>query len=1051
MISGAVYDRLKDFLVPAEPAPKVGELAVERGWISRRRLEECLLGLECLRAEGQAVDLSELLVRWGHITPAQRAELLEGLEPQPPTLEFPREGFRIAKYRVEREIGRGGMGVVYRAEDTELKRTVALKVVTDEDGRHRGTARLHREAEIVAQLNHPNIVAVHDVGVWDRGSGDRMHYIAMDLVEGRTLSKVLAEGRIPRRRRLEMMEEIAQAVAYAHQKGVVHRDLKPSNVLVDAQGKVYLTDFGLAAAKQFEIRLTKSQELVGTPAYMSPEQVEGRVREIDARTDVYALGVMLYEILTGRLPFENRTPSRLFARIAKDAPLAPSKIARSVERNTEIICLKAMEKDRGRRYANALELAEDLGRHLRGEPILAQPLSWTRRWRTRVARRKGWIGAFVAAGILGALLFAGLHEAQRTKGTRRLKDREAEKSDRKRRVAESQKLFLEKTVPPLYQLIERHRGDCYSPYKEAEEVSKKHLREALVDFEREGADPDILACADFWAIRGAGWNALGESVSAETYLLRAQSLAPEHALAALELVLIDLSRAGFLRFDEEGSLTLDSNRVKAVRARIRSNIPRAKAGRIGGFISEDLFRVYESWAEGKKAETLALCDEGLKTHGPIWGTEGFLRVKALLVEGREGIDLLTQAIKIRPRSVSDLYLRGRLRSLSKLDYLEAIDDFTEALRIDPNHGLAWGERGKTRYRIGDYPGANADCTEALRFDVKKAVVYNNRGSARKALGDIDGAIADFTKAIELDGKYESPLFNRAGALLNQGKIDEAIRDYEAALRIKPDDCTTRAWYAYALLSKMDYAGAVREYTEAFRLGFNLSASWHNRGVAKSNLNDSLGAIQDFTRALELSPRDALAHRARSRERWRVGDLRGALEDHWRSVVFDRQLAMMLAKRASELRKRGDFGGAVRTMTTAISLQPEHALLWSLRGVYSDLAKDYQAAISDLSQATRLSPYDADFWDNLSVARFHNCNHLEAVEAASKAIRLRPQNPDYWSQRGRSHYANANFKDALFDLRRALEIAPRDWPQRDSVEELAAKAEKHLRAPRATGK
>ncbi|MBI2901433.1 MAG: serine/threonine protein kinase, partial [Planctomycetes bacterium] len=253
--------------------------------------------------------------------------------------EPPPEGMWLGKYLLKREVARGGMGIVFEAEDPKLKRRVAVKVLKETEAGAEEVARLHREAAIAAQLRHPNIVPIHEVGMV-RDDADRCtHYIAMDFVDGRTFAAVVRDPAVARGERLRMLEDVARAVAFAHSKGVVHRDLKPENVLVDTTGRVALTDFGLARSESFQTRLTASFTVMGTPAYMAPEQVKGLLPEVDARTDVYALGVMLYEALVGKPPFQADVPATLYDHILHREPARPTELDPSIERDVEVVCL----------------------------------------------------------------------------------------------------------------------------------------------------------------------------------------------------------------------------------------------------------------------------------------------------------------------------------------------------------------------------------------------------------------------------------------------------------------------------------------------------------------------------------------------------------------------------------------------------------------------------------------------------------------------------------------------------------------------------------------
>ncbi len=279
------------------------------------------------------------------------------------------------RYERAEELGRGGMAVVYRAFDRELNRTVALKVLRDDFDPHISSVqRFRREAEVAAKLTHPALVPVYDVGE----SGGRP-YIVMELVEGEPLDRHLELRRPSLERRLWMLERIARGVAYAHQHGIVHRDLKPQNILVTADGDPKIADFGLAHLVDTDVALTRSGSTLGTPLYMAPEQIHGRAHEITPRTDVYALGAILYEMITGRAPHLGKTPMEVFAKITESDPRAPRLLDATISPDLETICLKALEKEPARRYPTAQEFADDLTRYLQDQSITARPPGPARR------------------------------------------------------------------------------------------------------------------------------------------------------------------------------------------------------------------------------------------------------------------------------------------------------------------------------------------------------------------------------------------------------------------------------------------------------------------------------------------------------------------------------------------------------------------------------------------------------------------------------------------------------------------------------------------------
>lgn len=295
---------------------------------------------------------------------------------------------RIGPYEVERELGRGGMGAVFLARDPRVGRRVAIKLVTNPDVAV-GLRRFHTEAQATARLRHPAIVTVHELGE----HGGRP-YLVLDPVEGGSLKERLARGPLPPREAAELAHVLAGALAHAHAQGVLHRDLKPANVLLTSSGAPVLSDFGLARdLSDTRERLTRTGELLGTPAYMSPEQADGRPGAVDRRSDVYGLGATLYAALTGRPPFEAPALIQLLSEVLSAAPAPPSSRAPEVPPALDAICLRALAKEPDERYATAGELADALTRWL--EQGAASPRS-----------AKGRALA-VGAAVVGALALAG--------------------------------------------------------------------------------------------------------------------------------------------------------------------------------------------------------------------------------------------------------------------------------------------------------------------------------------------------------------------------------------------------------------------------------------------------------------------------------------------------------------------------------------------------------------------------------------------------------------------------------------------------------------------
>lgn len=385
------------------PTPSPDETALDRAIAHYYELE----------AAGQAPDLETFLRSRPELESGLReffqneSEIRRicprtGLTPARPLAgSLPRPGETIGEYELVAELARGGMGAVFRARQSSLDREVALKIIpvssSESDAR-----RVHVEAEITAALDHPHIVPVHAFG--HEGG---FFFMALRLVEGQNLSQARDRFLGDFRATARLLETLARTVHHAHERGILHRDLKPANVLIDGEGQPHLTDFGLARILESDQDLTRSGAIVGTPRYMAPEQVDGPREAQTSAVDVYSLGAILYELLGGHPPFGGDTSLVVLQRVLHDEPVPPRRLDASIPADLETICLKCLEKNPARRYPSARDLAEDLARYLRGEPITARPLALLPRW-ARWARRHPALATLVGVVTMSLVTVATL-------------------------------------------------------------------------------------------------------------------------------------------------------------------------------------------------------------------------------------------------------------------------------------------------------------------------------------------------------------------------------------------------------------------------------------------------------------------------------------------------------------------------------------------------------------------------------------------------------------------------------------------------------------------
>ncbi|VTT97339.1 serine threonine protein kinase : Probable serine/threonine protein kinase OS=Blastopirellula marina DSM 3645 GN=DSM3645_26589 PE=4 SV=1: Pkinase: TPR_12: TPR_12: TPR_10: TPR_10 [Gemmataceae bacterium] len=356
----------------------------------------------------------------------------------PPTRLLP----AIAGYEIVSELGRGGMGVVYRARHIRLNRPTAIKMLLG--GQYAdpvAQVRFLVEAEIVALIQHPNVVQVYEFG-----QHDGQPFFALEFVDGTTLAgKLQAAGRFGPRAAAEMVAKLADAIAAAHAKGIVHRDLKPANVLLDERGEPKVTDFGLAKVGRSE--MTASGAIMGTPDYMSPEQAAGRTKEIGTATDIYSLGVILYELLTGRTPFRGESVMQTIQQVLAGEPAWPRSLVSAVPRDLETICLKCLEKEPRKRYGTAEALAADLRAYLAGRAIAVRPVG-TLEYAVKWAKRRPAPAALVLVTLLGVCGIVWKYaeaEQQRDIAEARTRDAEQQKqfAEEKQHEAEQQRAIAE--------------------------------------------------------------------------------------------------------------------------------------------------------------------------------------------------------------------------------------------------------------------------------------------------------------------------------------------------------------------------------------------------------------------------------------------------------------------------------------------------------------------------------------------------------------------------------------------------------------------------------
>lgn len=423
--------------------------------------------------------------------------LTPGAQPRPPEIgSYVRY---VGDYELLAEIARGGMGVVFKARQVRLKRVVALKMILA--GRlasENEVRRFQMEAEAAANLEHPHIVPIFEVGE-QKG----LHYFSMGYVDGLSLAVRLADGPLPAREAATILRPVAEAVHYAHQKGVIHRDLKPGNILIDKQGQPRVTDFGLAKRVSADAsEMTGSGQILGTASYMPPEQALGQPSLVREPADIYSLGAVLYAMLTGRPPFQADNPVETLRQVIEREPVPPRQLNPAIPADLETICLKCLEKAAARRYATAQELADELGRYLDGKPILARPVSTLNRawrWCKRNRTVASLLTAVAASLVIGTVVSAYFAREANQRAEDNLNLAKSESSARKSAESAIQReQFARKAEQAAKRLAEDRKLQAEATAKQAlRESANLALNEARHYCERGEANIGLL-----WMVRG---------------------------------------------------------------------------------------------------------------------------------------------------------------------------------------------------------------------------------------------------------------------------------------------------------------------------------------------------------------------------------------------------------------------------------------------------------------------------------------------------------------------------------------------------------------------
>jgi tetratricopeptide (TPR) repeat protein/serine/threonine protein kinase len=978
---------------------------------------------------------------------------------------------QLGDFRIRREVGRGGMGVVYEAEQLSLGRRVALKVLpfaATMDPRH--LQRFHNEARAAASLHHEHIVPVYAVGQ-ERG----VHYYAMQFIDGQTLAELIrgqrgpaaappeaptvteAAGRpsadtapvaaaptsVTRRERAAyrhaatLIAQAAEALEHAHAQGVVHRDVKPANLLLDGQGKLWVADFGLARLGT-DAGVTLTGDLLGTLRYMSPEQALARHGLVDHRTDIYALGATLYELLTLQPAVDGNDREELLRQIMFEEPRPPRRLDKGVPVELETIVLKALEKNPAERYATAQELADDLHRFLKDEPVRAQPAGVVRRLRKWGRRHQAvvWSAALIAlifSASLGWIL--GDRQARRAEAERQVEEALG--------LAEARLLWGNPHDPELITAARKAEAQLASG------LVRMELRQRV-----EWMLADLMMLARVEEIRldqasvKEGHFDLGRADPAyarafREYGIDVEALTPADAGARMSERAIALHLAAAMdswamarwegekwgRFDRdqvgkergpwkrllEVAQVVDPDPWRCSLRKVLANDNGRKAALERLAVSAPIDAlppptVFEfaaalrlAGAHGRAVEVLRRGQE--RYPADFWiNHELAITLAEKMKPPRldEALGCYRAALALRPDSPGvHLNFGSALKHKGQLD--QAIAAFRAAIRLKEDYGGAYLNLGIALHDKGQLDEAIACFQKTIELKKDYYIeAHNSLGAALKAKGQVDQAIALYRKAIDLDKDAPYPHYNLGQALRAEGRVDEAIAEYRKAIAVQKDYPNAHRDLGNALAEKGQFDEAITALREAVRLNNDDANNHRGLGNAlrhKGQLNEALAELR---KAIHLNNDDATSHSSLGLALAEKGELDAAIAELRKAIAIDPRQATAHVALGEALADKNDVVGAMAELQKAIDLDPKlgvaHGVLGEVLLAQGHFAEARAATLRSLELLPQHGP-----GRGIASQQLQKCERLIALDGKLPPIlsgKEQPADAGQWAEYAR---------------------------------------------------
>jgi tetratricopeptide (TPR) repeat protein len=921
----------------------------------------------------------------------------------------------IPGYTITDLLGCGGMGVVYKAVQQQLKRTVALKMIRSDMGiSAEQLGRFRLEAEAVARLRHPNIVQIYEVG-----AVGNIPYFSLELLEGGTLDARLAVAPMPTRQAAELALRLARGVAAVHQVGIVHRDLKPANVLFDVDGTPKLSDFGLAKRVEVEQGPTVSGQVMGTPSYMAPEQAEGLIHKIGPAADIYALGAILYEMITGRPPFKGTSMMETLHQVVYEDVVPPSRFQSKVSRDLETICLKCLAKEPSRRYATAGDLADDLGRMLAGEAILARPTpAWERaaKW----ARRRPATAAMIGFGLATALGLAATaaaytrHEETRIEGLR-LEAGDALDKGRQERTTGA----LDNARVTLTALVTKLRNeprlDDFRRRAAAELSAVEHRRAAVA-----AAAADLARYNRFGTLRDEALQLAGTEASLPALLQgeqdKDQGSSPEAPAPAP-------TGEGL------GTGPRNDSRWKQIRRTVEAALEVFPLGTGSPASPTDplpatLAPEQRAAVEADRYLLLLVLSEAVAR--PVAGEDERRQAGAAL-------RLLDRAETLRSKKTAAYHLR-RADCLEQLgDEAAARREHDLAARLEPEDALDHLLLGREQYVRGDWAGARKHFEASAlhkpdsfwaHFWLAEADLNSNPPRAEEAKGAL-------TTCLIQQPSYAWLYLLRGSAYGQLGAAAQAAAAQASAARLQSMS------REFASDAETQFEHAESDFRTALEKGLKAGSHYvllMNRGVMRYRRKQWDAAANDFRAAIALEPRRYMAYASLAPALRRLGRRDEALEQMNRAIALEPGMAALYHGRALARLDGGDLPAdqaeqALRDLEESARLEPagsRYAVADHIRRgrLLLNRARP-QEALAAADAALAIAPDSAQAHGVRIGALLQTERYDEVLESCDVALAGGAATAELYRVRGLARAARDDFAGAIDDYTHALALHPEE--------------------------